>query len=123
MATAREDPTEVIAREDPTTEVIPESAAAAAAATAATAATTTTAVVAPEASRKRSRAAAARVTVNLPDDMVVSLKELAERDGKTFTQALKEAISLKLFVAELFEQRAKLLVQYPDKSVERILFH
>jgi hypothetical protein len=71
---------------------------------------------------RRSRASVAKVTVNLPEEMAAALRELAEQEGKTFTQALKEAISLKLFVADVVEQGGKLLVEYPDKTVERILF-
>jgi hypothetical protein len=64
-----------------------------------------------------------KVTVNLPESLAATLKELADQEQKTFTQALKEAISLKLFVSDLLRQRAKLLVEYKDKTVERIVFH
>ena len=72
---------------------------------------------------RQSRSGVAKVTVNLPEDMAASLKELADGDGKTFTQALKEAISLKLFVEELFDEGAKLLIERKDKTIERIVFH
>jgi hypothetical protein len=66
---------------------------------------------------------ALKVTVNLPEDLATNLKQLAARDAKTFTQVLKEAISLKLFVDDLTRGGAKLLVEHRDKTIERIVFH
>lgn len=70
----------------------------------------------------QARPGTVKVTVNLPEDMAAALRELAESQGKTFTQVLKEAIALKLFVSDLLRQGAKLLVEYKDKTVERIVF-
>ena len=67
--------------------------------------------------------AVAKVTVKLPEVMVLSLKQLGERENKTFTQTLKEAVSLKLFVAGLLDEGAKLLIERKDKTIERIVFH
>jgi predicted transcriptional regulator len=64
-----------------------------------------------------------KVTVNLPRELANELRQLAEREHKTFTQVLKEAISLKLFVDdEVVAQKRKLLIENADKSIERIVF-
>jgi hypothetical protein len=64
-----------------------------------------------------------KVTVNLPEDLAVRLRTLAESEGKTFTQALREAITLKLFVSELLASGAKVLVEQKDKTIREIVFH
>lgn len=63
-----------------------------------------------------------KVTVNLPEEMAAELKALAESEGKTFTQVLKEAISLKLYVADVLSAGGRLLVESRDKTIERIVF-
>jgi hypothetical protein len=63
-----------------------------------------------------------RVTINLPEELAVDLRRYAEGNGKTFTQALKEAISLKLFVERVLSEGAKLLVEHPDKTIREIVF-
>jgi hypothetical protein len=63
-----------------------------------------------------------KVTVNLPEPMAVELRELAERDSKTFTQALKEAISLKLYAARVLKDGSHLLVERPDGKLREIVF-
>lgn len=72
--------------------------------------------------RPLGRADVVKVTVNLPEEMAAQLKALAASEGKTFTQALKEAISLKLFVSDLMKSGAKLLIEHRDKTIERIVF-
>ena len=62
-----------------------------------------------------------KVTVNLPTGMVDKLKRLAAEQSKTFTQVLKEAISLKLFCDEVLNAGGKLLIENPDKTIERII--
>src|SRR5947209_4402222 len=45
-----------------------------------------------------------KVTVNLPASLVDDLRGRAEREGKSFTQALKEAVALELYAAEMQDQ-------------------
>ena len=63
-----------------------------------------------------------KVTVNLPEETVQALRQLADQEGKTFTQSMKEAISLKLFVTDLIDEGSKLLVERPDKSIREVWF-
>jgi predicted DNA-binding protein len=63
-----------------------------------------------------------KVTVNLPEDLAVRLRAWAHEHGKTFTTALREAITLKLFVSEQLENNSKLLVEQEDGTVREIVF-
>lgn len=63
-----------------------------------------------------------RVTVNLPEETATQFRQLADTQGKTFTQSLREAISLKLFVTAELREGAKLLVEKPDKTIREIVF-
>ena len=63
-----------------------------------------------------------KVTVNLPEQMVAQLKELAASEGESFTQALKEAIAMKLYIEDALGEGAKLLLELPDKSLREIVF-
>jgi hypothetical protein len=63
-----------------------------------------------------------KVTVNLPEDLAVRLRTWAHNHGKTFTTALREAITLKLFVSEQLESNSKLLVEQEDGTVREIVF-
>jgi hypothetical protein len=63
------------------------------------------------------------VTVNVREEMAAALRDYADQNGKTFTQALHEAIFLKLFVEDLLDRDAKLVVVNPDGSKERIVFY
>jgi hypothetical protein len=64
------------------------------------------------------------VTVNLPEPMAVDLRSWAAEHGKTFTQALKEAIVLKLYVEKELQQDNRLFLERPDGSQRReIVFH
>ncbi len=63
-----------------------------------------------------------KTTVNLPDAMFRQLKVSAESRGDTFTQALKEAISLKIYVDEALAAGGKLLLELSDRSIREIVF-
>jgi hypothetical protein len=63
-----------------------------------------------------------RVTVNLPESLASALRRLAESEGKTFTQVLKEAIVVKLYVEQALADDAKFLVEMPDKTIREIVF-
>jgi hypothetical protein len=64
-----------------------------------------------------------KVSVNLPSDTVEWLKEIAEHDGITMTEALRRSISTQKFVKETTDKGAKLLIEDPDeKSLRQVVF-
>ena len=67
-------------------------------------------------------AQAVKVTVNLPEDLAAELKALAKKQHKTFTQALKEAIALKLFVEGELEKKSTVLIRQQDGTTREVTF-
>jgi hypothetical protein len=64
-----------------------------------------------------------KVSVNLPSDSVDWLKDLADRDGITMTEALRRSISTQKFVKETTDKGGKLLVEDPDaKALRQVIF-
>ena len=64
-----------------------------------------------------------KVSVNLPADAVDWLKEIAESDGITMTEALRRSISTQKFVKETVDKGGKLLVEDPDqKALRQVVF-
>lgn len=62
-----------------------------------------------------------RVTVNLPETLAVDLRALAEEQGKTFTQALKEAIALKLYIDRAVSGGATVLLEQAGRPVRELV--
>lgn len=80
---------------------------------------------APERKKNQDYASAAkvvRVTVNLPETLARALRTLAEQQGKSFTQALKEAISLKLYIDQARKEGATVLLETPGKPQRELVF-
>ncbi len=63
-----------------------------------------------------------KVTVNLTEDDVSALKELAGKKGTTVTSVLRQAIALQKFVDDAEERGGKVLVEDHDKSLRQIVF-
>ena len=57
-----------------------------------------------------------KVTVNLPDQTVQALKELADKRGVTMTQVLRQSIENEQFLREEVNRGSKILLEEPDKS-------
>ena len=68
-------------------------------------------------------ATAVKVTVNLRRDLATQLREWAESRGKTFTQALNEAIALKMFIEDVYRRKGKIIVEHEDGSQREVFFH
>jgi predicted DNA binding CopG/RHH family protein len=64
-----------------------------------------------------------RITVNLPTKVWEALRELADKDGLTYTEALRRAISTQVFVRSVLDEGADVCVRRPDGSFERVVFH
>jgi hypothetical protein len=63
-----------------------------------------------------------KISVNLPDDMVRALKEMADLRGTTVTEVLKAAIGTEAFLADQIKNGAKVLVEEKDKSLKQLVF-
>jgi hypothetical protein len=62
-----------------------------------------------------------KLTVNLPVEAYKALQTMKKRSG-TITQALKEAIALKLYIdKEVHDHHSKILVEREDGSVREIV--
>jgi len=62
-----------------------------------------------------------KVSVNLPEDSVASLKALAKREGISMTEALRRSISLQEFVDEQESEGSAILVKDKDDNVQRLV--
>ena len=64
-----------------------------------------------------------KLSVNLPSDTVEWLRQIAESDGITMTEALRRSISTQKFVKETTDKGGKLLVEDPDqKALRQVVF-
>ncbi|QIK66838.1 ribbon-helix-helix protein, CopG family [Nocardioides sp. HDW12B] len=62
-----------------------------------------------------------KVTVNLSDDVVKTLKEMAQRDDTTMTEVLKRAIAVHKYLLEQQEAGNKIVVDDPNAQTQREL--
>jgi len=61
-----------------------------------------------------------KVTVNLTEDDVAELKEQAERDSITMTDALRRSIAVGKLVTTAVRNREKVLIQSPQGDIRQI---
>ena len=67
---------------------------------------------------------ATKVTVNLPDETVDALKNIAGARGTTLTEALRQVIESQRFLDGEVQKGNDLLIQNPrDKSVRQVVFN
>jgi len=64
-----------------------------------------------------------KITVNLPDNTVSSLKEIAESRGITVTEALRQTIESQQFLDNEIQRGGKVLVEKPDQTTRQIIFN
>jgi hypothetical protein len=64
-----------------------------------------------------------KITANLPENLAQGLRDYARSSGTTFTQSLKEAISLKLYVERLVREGATIVVEQPGQRKRELVFH
>jgi predicted transcriptional regulator len=62
-----------------------------------------------------------KVTVNLSQEVVDILKELAKRDGTTMTEVLKRAIATQKFLTDQQAEGKKLIIEDPKEHTTRQL--
>ena len=64
----------------------------------------------------------ARVTVNLPARVWSDLARLADRKQISKTDALRQAIATAVCIDEACEEGARVIIERPDGTKERMLF-
>jgi hypothetical protein len=64
-----------------------------------------------------------KVTVNLPDETVQAIKDIASKNGTTMTEAVRQAIESRRFFENEVAEGNKLLIKSPDKSLREIVFN
>jgi hypothetical protein len=62
-----------------------------------------------------------KITVNLPDDQVAFLQEIAKADNVTFTDALRRSINSEKFFVNQAKSGNKVLVEGADKSIREVM--
>ncbi|CAN5427794.1 hypothetical protein BH11ACT8_BH11ACT8_01860 [soil metagenome] len=62
-----------------------------------------------------------RMTFNLSEELVESLREMAERTGTTMTDALKRAIAVQEFLDEQQAEGKNVLLEDPENNTLRQL--
>lgn len=64
-----------------------------------------------------------KVTVNLPDETVQAIKDIAQKRGTTVTEALKQVIESQRFLQDEVAGGSKVLIKSPDQSFREVLFN
>jgi hypothetical protein len=63
-----------------------------------------------------------RLTVNLTEEDIQTLKRLAEAKGLTMTDTLRLALQTEAFIQERQQRGEKLLIEKSDGSLREVLF-
>lgn len=64
-----------------------------------------------------------KVTVNLPDGTVNTLRDIARDRGITVTEALRQTIESQRYLDQEIQRGGKVLVEKPDQSLRQIVFN
>ena len=75
-----------------------------------------------DSSHQTEREPIVKASFNLPESELNVLKRLADRRSTSATQVLRQAIASELFIQDLAERGAKLLVQDSDKTIQQVVF-
>jgi hypothetical protein len=62
-----------------------------------------------------------KVTVNLPQQDIDTLRSIADRKGITMTEALRRAIALEQFVEEAVGRGANILIEEKGKTLRQVV--
>jgi predicted transcriptional regulator len=63
-----------------------------------------------------------KVTVNLSDETIEDLREVANRRGITLTEAIRQAIATEKFVQDERDGGGKILIEKPGGRVREVEF-
>ena len=62
-----------------------------------------------------------KVTVNLPNEVVAQLREIAANNHTTMTEAIRQSIVINKLLLDEERKDAKILIERPDGRFERII--
>lgn len=62
-----------------------------------------------------------KLTVNLTDDAMSALRELADKSGITLGQALGQAIASEKFLRDEVSKGGKILIEKPDQTIREVV--
>ena len=62
-----------------------------------------------------------KVTVNLPEELVETLRKYAEERGITLTEAIRRAIAHERYFTTEIELGGTVLIEKPDKSIREVV--
>ena len=62
-----------------------------------------------------------KLTVNLTDDAMAALKELADKRGVTLGQALGQAIASEKYFSDEISKGGKVLIERPNQTVREVV--
>jgi hypothetical protein len=62
-----------------------------------------------------------KVTVNLPNDTVDAIREIANERGVSVTQALRQVIETQRFLHEEIQQGSKVLLERPNQVTREVM--
>lgn len=71
---------------------------------------------------KKESSGRVKKTLDLPEDLVSGLKELAEINSSSFSHEMSEAIGMLLFCKKLIENGNSLLIEKQDSRIIEIVF-
>jgi predicted transcriptional regulator len=63
-----------------------------------------------------------KTSVNLPDETIDALRELAEKRQTTLTEVLRQAVSTEKFFDTTIGRGGKILIEEPDKKQKQVIF-
>ncbi len=63
-----------------------------------------------------------RVSVNLPENIVEILKQLAARDGITMTEVIRKAIMTEKLLSDELKDGNKILIEDQSKKFRQLIF-
>lgn len=65
---------------------------------------------------------AVKVSLNLPAQVVETLRQLAAQEGRTMTEIIRRGIEMEGFLADLRAKNSKVLVKGADGEVAEVVF-
>jgi hypothetical protein len=62
-----------------------------------------------------------KTTINLPEDALAALREIAASRNTTLTEVIRRALSVERYLDRTIRAGGKILVEEPDKTVRQLV--
>ncbi len=63
-----------------------------------------------------------KTTVNLPEESIQALEEIASRRGTSLSAVIRSAIATEKYFSDAKKSGAKILIEEKDKSMKQVIF-